>query len=109
MWSSVLDSPYAKHIEIVPQYDEPFLTQLMNTQDADVAREKAERKASLKRGAKQYSSPGVPITDFMSALESCEGEECDEEKKPLFKAKKVLIILDDVVDSLPSSNSKTIL
>jgi hypothetical protein len=112
MWNTVLDSNYAKHIEIVPQYDEAFLTQLMNEQDADVEREKAEKKNRKKRGdgaGRSYVPNGIPATDFMSALANITIDEPEDTRTPPFKAKRVLIILDDVVDSLPSSNSRTIL
>jgi hypothetical protein len=116
MWTSMLDSPYAKHIEIIPEYDEKFLIELMDTQDAAIAREKAEKKARKRKGKAGApptfrSSDTTPSKDFMSAIENMITPVPDDGGKlpPLFKALKVLIILDDVADAMPSSNSRTVL
>jgi hypothetical protein len=113
LWSSLITTPAGRHIEIVPQYDESFITALLNSQDADVERMKAEKKNRRKKGSganRMYEVLATtPATDFESAIANMQLGNKEESDEPPFKASKVLIILDDIVDSLKSSNSQSVM
>jgi hypothetical protein len=103
LWTTVLQQPGC-NIEVIPRYDEAFVTNLLNEQDALV---EASKNPKRKKKVNAMGGLPTPITSFETLLLATR-EPLSQYKGPV-QIPEVLVVMDDVADVLPRGGSNTVL